>query len=171
MSADAYTSFKAGVRDQSKTRATIVEMPKLYWMIGNKYNESWIANQLTGTMKALRLYDRPLSDAEIAQNYKVDVARFDGALVSTNVLVAASDYNGDLAADAYEVYGTHVFEGANSAIDGSAPNRVKVWTLQNGAWVLSETIDGATYTYTLGSSPATVKIEFGKTNPFVLIVR
>lgn len=171
MAADSYTSFKAGVRDQSKTRAAVVEMPKLYWMIGNKYNESWIANQLTGTMKALRLYDRPLSDSEIAQNYKVDVARFDGALAVTNVLVAASDYNGSLAADAYEVYGTHTFVGANSAIDGSAPNRVKVWTLQNGAWTGPEVVNGGSYTYTAGTSPATVKIEFGKTNPFVIMVR
>ena len=171
MSEDAYTSFKAGVRDQSKERATIVEMPKLYWMIGNKYNESWIANQLTGTMKALRLYDRALSTTEIAQNYKVDVARFDGVLAATNVVVAASDYNGALAADAYEVFGTYVFEGANSAIDGSAPNRVKVWTLENGAWTGPEVVNGGSYTYTAGTSPATVKIEFGKTNPFVIMVR
>lgn len=169
MSEDAYTSFKAGARDQSKARATVSEMPKLWWMIGNKFNESEPANQITGTMKALRLYDRPLADAEVAQNYKVDVARFDGELVTTNVVVAASDYNGALDAVAYEVYGSHTFAGAVGP-EGE-PNRVRVWTLQNGSWGQPETIDGTSYTYVPGVSPATVKIEFGRTNPFVMIFR
>ena len=170
---DNHRTYRNGTRDNVSTcRKTLQPMPAAYWMIGNKYSASNAkSDQLVGTMKAVRAYNRVLTDAEIAQNYKVDVARFDRVLAATNVVVAASDYNGSLAADAYEVYGTHTFEGANSAIDGSAPNRVKVWTLQNGTWVLSETIDGAAYTYTLGSSPATVKIEFGKTNPFVMIIR
>ena len=170
---DGHRSYAKGLRDHDKPcRHEIKDMPAAYWMIGNKYYQGTSANdQLVGTMKAVRAYNRVLSDAEIAHNYKVDVARFDGALAATNVVVAASDYNGDLAADAYEVYGSHVFEGASSAMDGSMPNRVKVWTLENGAWVLSETIDGPAYTYTAGTSPATVKIEFGKANPFVMIVR
>lgn len=170
---DGHRSYAKGLRDHDKPcRHEIKDMPAAYWMIGNKYYQGTSANdQLVGTMKAVRAYNRVLSDDEIAYNYKVDVARFDGALAATNVVVAASDYNGDLAADAYEVYGTHVFEGAASSVDGSMPNRAKVWTLENGAWVLSETIDGPAYTYTAGTSPATVKIEFGKTNPFVMIVR
>ncbi len=170
---DNHRTYRNGTRDNVTTcRKTVQPMPAAYWMIGNKYSASDAkSDQLVGTMKAVRAYNRVLSDAEIAQNYKVDVARFDGALTTTNVVVAASDYNGDLAADAYEVYGSHVFEGANSAIDGSAPNRVKVWTLENGAWTGPEVVNGGAYTYTAGTSPATVKIEFGKTNPFVLIVR
>ena len=166
-----FRSYKRGSVDQTQARATVKAMPAVFWMVGSKFNSSDKDHQLTGTMKAVRAYNRVLSDDEIAHNYKVDVARFDGALAATNVVVAASDYNGDLAADAYEVYGSHVFEGASSAMDGSMPNRVKVWTLENGAWVLSETIDGPAYTYTAGTSPATVKIEFGKANPFVLVVR
>lgn len=166
-----FRSYKRGSVDQTQARATVKAMPAVFWMVGSKFNSSDKDHQLTGTMKAVRAYNRVLSDAEIAHNYKVDVARFDGALAATNVVVAASDYNGDLAADAYEVYGSHVFTGSASSVDGSMPNRVKVWTLENGAWVLSETIDGAAYTYTAGTSPATVKIEFGKANPFVLIVR
>ena len=151
-----FRSYKRGAVDQTQARATVKAMPEVFWMVGSKYNSSDKDHQLTGTMKAVRAYNRVLSDAEIAHNYKVDVARFDGALAATNVVVAASDYNGALAADAYEVFGSHVFEGAASAVDGSLPNRVKVWTLENGAWVLSETIDGPAYTYTAGTSPATV---------------
>ena len=170
---DNHRTYRDGTRDNvNACRKTVQPMPAAYWMIGNKYSAANAkSDQLVGTMKAVRAYNRVLSDAEIAQNYKVDVARFDGVLAATNVVVAASDYNGALAADAYEVYGSHVFEGANSAIDGSAPNRVKVWTLENGAWTGPEVVNGGAYTYTAGTSPATVKIEFGKTNPFVLIVR
>ncbi len=34
-----------------------------------------------------------------------------------------------------------------------------------------ENLEGDTYTYTAGTSPAKVEIEFRKTNPFVLVVR
>ncbi len=176
MDTATFRSYRRGTVDQTRNRVTVKSMPPAFFFVGNKFYQNGKDNnnaysQLVGTMKAVRAYNRVLSDAEIAHNYKVDVARFDGALAATNVVVAASDYNGALAADAYEVFGTHVFEGAASAVDGSMPNRVKVWTLENGAWILSETIDGPAYTYTAGTSPATVKIEFGKTNPFVLIVR
>ncbi len=162
MAEDSYTSFKAGARDQSKTRLSVVEMPKLYWMIGNKYNESWIANQLTGTMKALRLYNRPLSDAEIAQNYKVDVARFDGVLSVTNVVVAGkyTDYEG-LAAGEYEVLGAGTFT-AGAATDGKGKVRpvvgytIEAW--ENGAWSAPVSYSGSSYTYTEGTSPAKVRL-------------
>ena len=168
---DNHRTYRDGTRDNvNACRKTVQPMPAAYWMIGNKYNAANAkSDQLVGTMKTVRAYNRVLTDAEIAQNYKVDVARFDRVLAATNVVVAASDYNGALAADAYEVFGTHVFEGA-AGPDG-APNRVKVWTLQNGAWTGPEVVDGGSYTYTAGTSPATVKIEFGKTNPFMLTVR
>ena len=169
--ADSHRSYLKGVRNQTNPcRAVVQAMTPAFWVLGNSYYVgSNPGAQLVGTMKAVRAYSRVLTDDEIAHNYKVDVARFDGALVTTNVLVAASDYNGALAADAYEVFGSHTFVGAEGP-DG-VPNRVKVWTLNNGAWVLSETIPEASYTYEPGVSPATVKIEFSKTNPFVLVVR
>ncbi len=176
MDTATFRSYRRGTVDQTRNRVTVKSMPPAFFFVGNKFYQNGKDNnnaypQLTGTMKAVRAYNRVLSDAEIAHNYKVDVARFDGALVTTNVVVATSDYNGALAADAYEVYGTHVFEGAASAVDGSMPNRVKVWTLENSAWTNPQFVEGSSYTYTAGTSPATVKIEFGKTNPFVLIVR
>lgn len=171
MSEDAYTSFKAGVRDQSKARATVTEIPKLYWMIANKYADSTAANQITGTMKALRLYNRPLSDEEVAQNYKADVARFDNALTVTNVIVVASDYSGALAADAYEVFGEYTFTASPSEVDGSLPNKVRVETLAaDGSVSGIEDVEGTSYTYAVGTSPAKVRIQFRKTNPFIMII-
>ena len=171
-----FRSYKAGVVDQTQTRPAVKEMPAAFFFVGNKFYQNGKANnnsysQLTGTMKAVRAYSRVLSDAEIAQNYKVDVARFDGALVTTNVVVAASDYNGSLAADAYEVFGTHVFTASASAADGSAANCVKVWTFRDGEWVRDANVDAPSYTYVAGTSPATVKIEFGRTSALVLVVR
>ena len=171
MDTGTYSSYAKGVLAQSQTRGSVVTMPSVFWMIGSRYNYSDAKCQLTGTMKALRLYNRPLSDAEIAQNYKVDVARFDGALLTTNVVVAASDYNGSLVADNYEVLGPWTFTGAPSPVSGKLPNRVKVWTLQNGSWGRPEVVNGDSYTYVPGTSPATVKIEFGKTDPLMMIVR
>ena len=168
---DNHRTYLKGARDVVNTcRTTVKEMPAAFWMMGNTYYNGSIGNdQLVGTMKAVRAYNRVLTDAEIAQNYKVDVARFDGKLTVTNVIVAASDFNGPLAADAYEVYGSHTFVGA-AGPDGD-PNRVKVWTLQNGAWTLSETLSEASYTYDAGSRDDIVKIEFGRTSPFVMVVR
>ena len=162
MATDSYTSFKAGVRDQSKERLSVVEMPKLYWMIGNKYNESWAANQITGTMKALRLYSRPLSDAEIAHNYKVDAARFDGVLVDANVVVAGkyADYEG-VALGEYEVAGSYTFT-AGAATDKNGKVRpvlgytIEAW--DGSAWGAAVQHTGASYTYTVGTDPAKVRL-------------
>ncbi|MBQ3290306.1 MAG: hypothetical protein IJH50_12975 [Kiritimatiellae bacterium] len=43
-----------------------------------------------GTIKAVRVYDRVLSDAELAQNRVIDEARFFGAPLSSGVVVASS---------------------------------------------------------------------------------
>ena len=131
-------------------------------MLGNKYNQSGIANQLTGTMKALRLYTRPLSDDEIAQNYKVDVARFDGQLTVTNVVVAGkfADYEG-VAAGAYEVEGAYTFT-AGAATDANGSVRpvvgytVEAWN--DGAWGAPALYSGASYTYVVGTDPAKVRL-------------
>jgi hypothetical protein len=53
--------------------------------------------QAVGTMKAVRFYNRALSDAEVAQNYKVDAARFDGVLVDANVVVAGETLSLDMS--------------------------------------------------------------------------
>ena len=169
---DGHVSYVKGAIDRDvPCRAEVKAMPGVLWEMGNKYFGGGTAFQLTGTMKAVRAYNRVLSDDEIAQNYKADVARFDGALVATNVVVAASDYNGALAADAYEVFGTHVFTASASAADGSAANCVKVWTFRDGEWVRDANVDAPSYTYVAGTSPATVKIEFGRTSALVLVVR
>ena len=130
------------------------------------------ADALYGTVKSVRLYDRLLSEDELAWNRKVDEARFFGRLTTTNVVLEASEWNGALAAGPYEVFGAHVFEASPSTVDGHLPTHVRVWTLAADGSVLgAETIEGGSYTYVAGTSPAKVRICFRKSHPFVLIVR
>ena len=127
------------------------------------------AHPLWGTVKSVRLYDRMLSEDELAWNRNVDSARFFGALATTNVVVAASPYNGDIAADAYQVFGTATF-AASPAQDGSHANLVRIQTLQpDGSWSAPRFVEGPEYAY----SPVdgTVRIEFRETSPLVFIVR
>ncbi len=157
-----FYSYKSGVVEETQNRTAVKTMPSVYWMIGNKYNDVKAGNQLTGTMKALRVYNRPLSDAEIAHNYKVDVARFDGVLSVTNVVVAGkyTDYEG-LAAGEYEVLGSGTFT-AGAATDGKGKVRpvvgytIEAW--ENGAWSAPVSYSGSSYTYTEGTSPAKVRL-------------
>ena len=127
------------------------------------------AHPLWGTVKSVRLYDRMLSEDELAWNRNVDSARFFGALATTNVVVVANEYS-DVADDtAYQVFGTHVFE-AVPAQDGSSANFVRVKTLAPDGSVLSTTtVEGTSYAY--APSAGTVRIEFRKTNPFVMVLR
>ena len=103
-----------------------------------------------------------VSAAEIAHNYKVDGARFDGALTVTNVVVAAKfdNYEG-VAPGAYEVVGSAMFtagaatdaQGKICQIKGYA---IEVW--DGSAWGAAEHHSGASYTYTVGTDPVKVRL-------------
>ena len=127
------------------------------------------SHPLYGTIKSVRLYDRMLSEDELAWNRNVDSARFFGALATTNVVVVANKYSDVTEDTAYQVFGTHVF-GAVPAQDGSHANLVRIQTLQPDGSVLSTTtVEGTSYAY--APSAGTVRIEFRKTNPFVMVLR
>jgi hypothetical protein len=137
------------------------------WTIGADYQGN---QKITAAIKSVRLYDRLLENSELAWNRSVDSARFFGALSTTNVIVVANDYSGLAADTAYEVFGEHVFTGVPSAVDGSMPNFVRVRTLQqDGTWGVAHDMEGESFAY--APSAGTVKIEFRKSHPFVLIVR
>ena len=90
---------------------------------------------------AARFYNRPLTEAELAQNRKVDEIRFRGAIY-TNVLVAASSYpgvSGVEPAGVYDVDGSHVFSAPNVTVgnmtyvaDGYT---IEVWN--GSAWAVA----------------------------------
>ena len=125
---------------------------------------------LYGTIKSVRLYDRMLSEDELAWNRRVDEARFFGRLATTNVVLEASEWNGALAAGPYEVFGAHTFVASPSTVDGHLPTHVRVWTQRpDGTWASAGSVAGSSYVYEPGAG--TVKIQFRATHPLVLVVR
>ncbi|MBR3086586.1 MAG: hypothetical protein IKH04_09325 [Kiritimatiellae bacterium] len=125
-----------------------------------------------GTLHAMRLYDRPLAEWELKRNRNVDANRFFGALGVTNVVVEVEEGSGITATpaadEAYFVEGSHTFTATGPAGLGyrlSVPDG-------NGGWQVQDTFtEGDTYTYTDGTSPALVKLEWRVQKPFVMVVR
>ena len=124
-----------------------------------------------GKYYALRLYDRSLGLNELAWNRKVDAARFQGVVPCTNIVVVANEWSGGLGGS-YEVVNSCTVSGSPSSVDGKNPNKCIVWTLQgDGTWGNRVTLNGASYTYDVATSPATVRIEFGRNAGFCVICR
>ena len=127
---------------------------------------------LVGTLYTFRYYDRVITQEEIIRNRNVDAVRYFGALGVTNVIVAVEDGAGivpaETAGEPYFVEGEYAFTAAGGAGLGyrvSVPDG-------NGGWRLVESVgEGTTYTYTSGTSPALVKLEWRIQKPFVLVVR
>lgn len=80
-------------------------------------NQRWFL----GTIKAVRIYDRVLSDAELAQNRVIDEARFFGGPLPTENVVVASSVRG---IDGNEPEGTYALPAGGHTF--SAPASVTV---------------------------------------------
>ena len=141
--------------------------------LGNRNNNG--TEGLVGTLKNFRYYDRVLTEEEIVRNRNVDAVRYFGALGVTNVVVEVADgdtFNCNPAPGAYFVEGSYTFTASPSEIDGSLPNKVRVETLAaDGSVSGIEDVEGTSYTYVVGTSPAKVRIQFRKKNPFTIIVK
>ena len=117
--------------------------------------------RLTGTIHALRVYKRALSDAELEQNRIVDEARFFGNLPASNVTVAQGTCDAlTEAVGDYLVEGTYTFTAENAVVDGKTRRvigcMVEAW--DGSAWGTPTFCSGDSYTYTVGTSPAKVRL-------------
>ena len=122
------------------------------------------AQDFTGILKNFRYYDRVLTTDELVRNRNVDSVRYFGALATTNVFVVAGGEGAvQTEAGAYKVEGEWTF-AATKTVDkkGTVVDVVRhsVETLVNGAWTDKQTFNGNTYTYTEGTSPATVRLKW-----------
>ena len=122
---------------------------------------NWNANNnLRGGINYVRYYDRVLSATELAWNRQVDEARFFGNLASTNVVVVAG--GGEQAeTGAYVVEGTWDFTAktmVNARGETVDVARYTTEVLVDGKWTGKTFHKGNIYTYTVGQSPATVRI-------------
>ena len=119
---------------------------------------------LVGTVFSFRYYDRVLTEEELVRNRNVDAARYFGELGVTNVLVVAC--GGEQAeTGAYKVEGEWTFT-ANTVTDGNRNGvevevaRYSIEELVNGVWSNKRIWNGKSYTYTEGTSPATVRLKW-----------
>lgn len=117
---------------------------------------------MKGTINYFRYYDRVLSDAELVHNRQVDTARYFGVLGVTNVFVVAG---GGIQAEAgaYKVEGSWTFT-ATSTVNRRGETvpveRYSIETIVDGARTDKQIHNGSAYTYTEGSSPATIRLKW-----------
>ena len=129
---------------------------------------------LAGTVKSIRYYDRVLTQEELVRNRNVDAVRYFGELGVTNVYVAAGGAV-QAEAGAYKVEGEWTFT-ATTTVDRNGETvpveRYSIETLSNGVWSGKTYHNGSSYTYTEGTSPATVRLTWlGQSTGTLIIVQ
>ena len=100
------------------------------------------SQNLVGTVKTFRYYDRVLTEEELIRNRNVDAVRYFGALAVTNVVVGT---------EAYKVEGSYTFTPSDTATDVAG---YRLFVLQdNGDWEK------------MGSFQSGRKFDYSETNP------
>ncbi len=135
------------------------------------------SQNLVGTVKTFRYYDRVLTEEELIRNRNVDAVRYFGELAVTNVLVCTK-FPGEgqvltEAAGAYKVEGSHTFSATTVADKNGNLKDVAgyyLYKLDGGSWKKQGFTAGNTYTYTEGTDPATVILEWSPPPPGLLII-
>ena len=130
------------------------------------------------TMKSVRVYAKVLSDAEIAQNRKVDEIRFDNAFTNYVNLVVAYGENEDgveatasVPAGEYEVTGSWTLTaGEVRANGGKYVPKVYVDTWNGSGWVSGGRTSGRSYTAT-DSGKVRLTYTWKRKRGFTIIVR
>ena len=128
------------------------------------YSKDGVGNLFVGTIKSFRQYNRALSEAEVVTNRVVDNWRYFGIPDVTNVIVQSTVpyLRGEEPDGPYAVDGSHVFtapatvtvKGITYACDGYI---VETWDNGN-YWTGSASYSGNSFTYTVGTSPALVRL-------------
>ena len=128
-------------------------------------------NNLYGTLKSFRYYERALSDSELLRNRIVDGIRYDGALPVTNIVVAAEGFTATPAPGAYFVEGSYEFTATAGADGAPTGYRLQDWDEATGQWTNPRNYDGTSYNHDDSVSAAKVKLTWCKRNPFVITLR
>ena len=165
----ASTLYEDGAAKVTQARAKIVRFNPTQWRLmdnacdwsGSNKDNPVYNHHAIGTIHTARLYNRPLTAEEVARNHAVDMARYDGMPPVTNVVLAAGKYEASVEKPGvYEVEGAWTFSATNAVVDGKAW-QVTGYTLEtwsDGAWSTPTAYNGASCTYTAGTSPAKVRL-------------
>ena len=131
------------------------------WSIGgpNSDDISMITPRtINGDYYAFRIYNRALTEAELAHNMMVDEIRYRGNFTNANVTVVCEvPFEGveapvAIPAGDYEVAGSFTFTAGGLTVGESVfPPRYTVETWDGSAWGEAVEYDGSSYTYTAGA--------------------
>lgn len=139
--------------------------PSVGFGIGGSPNDD--RSNFRGVIKNFRFYNRVLTDKELVQNRLVDEYRFHGVIPVTNVIVTTSHsfFAGNEANGNYEISGTYTFSaptetqtgahGIKYTLDGYT---LETWNSETLGWSTPVANTGSSYTYTIGASPAKVRL-------------
>ncbi len=131
---------------------------------GSPYDDR---SNFRGVIKNFRFYNRVLTDDELAHNRAIDEYRFHGVIPVTNVIVTTSHsfFAGNEANGNYEISGTYTFSaptetqtdahGIKYTLDGYT---LETWNSETLGWSTPVANTGSSYTYTVGASPAKVRL-------------
>ena len=139
------------------------------WMFGSGSGgttdgSGYATRYAKGTYKSIRFYDHALTTDEIAWNRMIDEIRFWGKDEPVTVKVTSSDsrFEGVEENGNYLLTVPHTFTATNVVYNGDvfAPcgYMLEAWDAGAQGWVVAETGETASYTYTPGTSPARVRL-------------
>ena len=132
---------------------------------------------MAGDYYALRIYNRALTDAELAQNRKVDEIRYRDNFANYRNLVvvneqpegASETVQGSVADGEYELTGAWTFTAAPVVVDGAT---CLPWytleTLVGGDWVRTASEWGESCTVTKGTAPIRLTWKWKKQTGLVI---
>ena len=151
------TTLGSGTANKKK-----MEINGQTWAIGS-CNDGTLAEVaarcLQGDYYAFRIYNRALTEAELAHNRAIDEIRYRGNFPNANVTVACEPaFEGaatpiSMPAGDYEVTGSWTFTAESVAMgDSTLPPRYTIETWDGSAWGEPVEHDGASYTYAADGS-------------------
>ena len=150
----------------------LTSSPQVQTASGNGFFIGGLADntlrKFRGTIHNFRFYNRVLTNEELAQNRVVDDYRFHGIMPVTNVVVATSHsfFAGTETNGNYEISGSYTFSAPTATQSDSrgfeytfAGYTLETWDAAARGWSAPVAVDGASsYTYTVGTSPAKVRL-------------
>ncbi len=165
-----------------RARSNFLEIPSNKMAIGapNTYKgEDRRIRCMTGDYYALRIYNRALTDAEVAQNRKVDEIRYRDAfanyanLTVVNMPPAEGVAPTSSVADGeYELTGAWTFTAAPVVVAGATLRpKYKIETLVGNEWVKTASDWGKSCTITAGDAPVRLTWQWQKQSGLVFHVK
>ena len=170
-----------GAKLENGQTAAAASAPAERWAVGGSAHDDYTGisqRTMTGEYHAARFYNRALTEAELAQNLKVDEIRYRGNFANYANLTVVNGTVGDtgvtgessVADGAYELIGTTTFTTEMKIIDGNKyyPKYI-VETYSDGVWTTTASGMSESCTLTAGESPIRLTWQWVKRGFMVIV--